>query len=99
VALFVMADAYVAFLPHLTGLDASFVRLGIGPFGGVRVRLGETVGLLTGTFSYLPGEKLADTFDIRLTLKSALGRNLALGIEADAQPLSVEAQLASYVYF
>jgi hypothetical protein len=99
VAVFVMADAYVAFLPHLTGLDASFVRLGAGPFGGVRVRLGETVGLLTGTVSYLPGEKIADTFDLRLTIKSALGRNLALGLEADAQPLSLEAQLASYIYF
>jgi hypothetical protein len=99
VALFVMADAYVAFLPHLTGLEDSFVRLGVGPFGGVRVRLGETVGLLTGMFSYLPGEHLKDTFDVRLTIKTTLRRNLALGIEADAQPLSVEAALASYVYF
>jgi hypothetical protein len=99
VAFFVMADAYVAFLPHLSGLDATFVRLGVGPFGGVRLRWGETVGLLTGTVSYLPGEKLADTFDLRFTVKSTLARNVALGLEMDAQPLSVEGQLSSYVYF
>jgi Domain of unknown function (DUF4105) len=99
VAFFVMADAYFAFLPHLTGLDGSFVRLGVGPYGGLRVRVGETVGLLTGSLSYLPGEKLAATFDTRLTIKQALTKDVALGLELAAQPLSVEGQLASYVYF
>jgi hypothetical protein len=99
VAFFVMADAYVGFLPHLTGLDNTFVRLGVGPYGGLRVRMGETVGLLTGTVSYLPGEKLTSTYDVRLTVKSTLARDVALGVELTAQPLSVEAQVSSYLYF
>ena len=99
VAVFAMADAYVAFLPHLTGLDDSFVRLGVGPHGGLRVRIGETVGLLTGTVSYLPGEKLTSTYDVRLTVKTTLARDIAMGIDLVAQPLSVEAQVSSYLYF
>jgi hypothetical protein len=94
-----MADAYVAFLPDLTGLDGTFVRVGLGPYAGLRVHWGETVGLLTGTLSYLPGEKLAGTYDVRFTVKSALGKDVALGVEFAAQPLSVEGQLASYLYF
>jgi len=99
VSVFLMADGYVAFLPQLTGLDGSFVRLGVGPFGGVRIRLGEMVVLATAMGSYLPGEKLAATYDARLTMKYALGRNVALGLELAAQPLSVEGQLSSFVYF
>jgi hypothetical protein len=98
-AVFAMADAYSAFLPHLTGFGGSFVRLGVGPYAGVRLRRDATVVLVTGSVSYLPWEKLSDTFDLRLTVKSALAKNVALGVEAAAQPLSVEGQLVSYVYF
>ena len=99
VAFFVMADAYVAFLPHASGLDNSIIRLGLGPYGGVRVRLGDTVALLTGTASYLPGEKLASTYNTRFSLKYSLRRDVALGLELAAQPLSIEGQLSSYLYF
>jgi hypothetical protein len=98
-AFFVMADAYVAFLPHLSGFEGSFLRLGTGPYGGIRARLGETVALLTGTVSYLPGEHLDATYDVHFSAKSTRGARVALGVELDAQPLSVEGQLASYVYF
>jgi hypothetical protein len=99
VAAFAMADAYVAFLPHLVGLASTFVRAGLGPYGGVRVRVGDTVALLTGTVSYLPGEKLSATYDARGSVRYTLGRDVAVGVELDAQPLSIEGQLASYVYF
>jgi len=99
VAVFVMADAYVAFLPSATGLAGSVVRLGLGPYGGVRVHLGDAVALLTGTASYLPGERLRSTYDTRLSLTYPIVRTMALGIELAAQPLSVEGQFSSYVYF
>jgi hypothetical protein len=98
-ALFLMADAYVAFLPHPAGLDDSVVRLGIGPYGGLRVHFGDVVALLTGTASYLPGERLAFRFDARLSLRYTLARDVALGVELGAQPLSTEGQLSSYLYF
>jgi hypothetical protein len=61
--------------------------------------MGSTVALVTGTFSYLPGEKLTLTYDTHLDVKTALGKNVALGVELSAEPLSVEGELASYVYF
>ena len=81
VALFMMADAYIGFLPHATGLDSSVVRIGLGSYGGLRVHVGDAVALLTGTVSYLPGERLTSTYDARLTIKYAVGRDLAFGVE------------------
>jgi hypothetical protein len=57
------------------------------------------VALLTGAASYLPGERLRSTYDTRLSLTYPIVRTMALGIELAAQPLSVEGQFSSYVYF
>lgn len=97
---FVMADAFVGFSPDLDGIDGGFVRAGVGPYGGVRARLGwSTVALLTGTWSWLPGQAGGDTYDVRGTFRTGLATDLAMGIEAAAQPRSVEARLATYLYF
>jgi hypothetical protein len=99
-ALFVMADAYVAFSGSLNGIGGSFVRVGLGPFAGARFRLGEeTVALLAGTLSYLPTQSPAGTFDLRAAIRTRLDKDVALGIEGAAQPESVEAQLCTYLYF
>lgn len=99
-ALFVMADAYVAFASELDGIGGSFVRLGIGPYAGLRARLpGNTIGLVTGSWSYLPGETLHGTYDVRATLRTTLARDVALGFEGAAQPRSLEGVLSSYLYF
>jgi hypothetical protein len=98
-AFFLMGDARVGFLPQPGGVDGSIVRIGAGPFAGVRVQAGDTVLLATGALSYLPWQRIDATFDARFTLKSALSRNVALGVEAALQPLSVEGQLVGYVYF
>ncbi|HEY2517905.1 MAG TPA: hypothetical protein VGI39_43845, partial [Polyangiaceae bacterium] len=99
-ALFAMADAYVVFSGTLDGIGGSFVRVGFGPYGGVRVRLpGDTLGVVTAGWSYLPGAHLAGTFDLRASLRAALTRDVALGIEGAAQPQSMEGQFSSYFYF
>jgi hypothetical protein len=98
--IFVMADAFVGFASELDGIDGGFVRAGVGPYGGARVQLGaSTVALLSGTWSWLPGQEGVTTFDLRGSLRSGLARDVALGIEAASQPRSVEARLATYVYF
>jgi hypothetical protein len=100
VAVFVLADAYVAFSGALDGVGGSFVRLGVGPCAGLRVRLpAQTIALLTGSWSYLPAQRLQGTYDMRATLRSRLGRDVAVGIEAAMQPYSYEAQVSSYLYF
>jgi len=100
VAVFVMADAYVVFSPSLDGIGGSFVRVGVGPYAGLRVRLpAGTVGLITGNVSYLPGQHLSTTYDVRATLRSSLGKDVALGLEGSLQPYSSEVALHSYFYF
>lgn len=100
VAFFLMADAYFAISPSLDGISGSVVRAGVGPYGGLRVRLpGAVVGLLTASCSYLPAQSLRGTYDLRASVRQGLGKNVALGVEAAAQPLSAEAQLSSYLYF
>src|SRR5207249_4195952 len=97
VAAFVMADAFVAFSPSLDGIGGSFVRVGVGPYAGLRVRLpARTVGLITGNVSYLPGQSLGTTYDVRATLRSSLGKDVALGLEGSLQPYSSEVALHSY---
>lgn len=99
-ALFVMADTFVVFSGALDGIGNSFVRVGVGPYGGLRVRLPfSTVGLVTGSVSYLPGQELKSTFDMRAVLRTRLGTNVAMGLEGALQPRSSEAQLVSYLYF
>jgi hypothetical protein len=99
-ALFVMAGAQLAFSPSLDGVAGRFVRMGVGPLAGVRTRLSShAIGLLTATWSYLPGARLKSTYDVRAALRGALAKDVAVGLEAAAQPLSVEGTLASYLYF
>jgi len=99
-ALFVMADAYLAFSGALDGIGGSFVRAGAGPYAGLRLRLpGRTIALFTGSVSYLPFQNLHGTYDFRATLRTALAKDVALGIEAGTQPRSSEVTLQSYVYF
>ena len=99
-AIFLMADTYVQFSAALDGIGGTFVRVGVGPYGGMRVRLpGATVASVTGSVSYLPGQGLAGTFDLRAILRTRLAPNVAMGFEGAHQPRNYEAQLASYLYF
>jgi hypothetical protein len=99
-AIFFMADTYVAFAGDLDGIGGSFVRLGVGPLAGLRVRLpGDTIGVASAGWSYLPGQNLRSTYDVRATLRGSVGRDVAVGIEAAMQPSSLEVQAGSYFYF
>jgi hypothetical protein len=98
--LFAMADAHAAFGSGLDGIAGSNVRVGVGPYAGLRARLvGDTVAVVTASVSWLPAQPLPVTHDVRGALRAPLARNVALGLEAVVQPLSAELQLASYFYF
>jgi hypothetical protein len=95
-----MADAYVALSGAVDGIGGSFVRVGVGPYAGLRVRLPDaSIGLVTGTWSYLPAQSLRGTYDLRATLRRPLAKDVALGVEAAMQPWSREIQLSSFFYF
>ena len=99
---FLLANASVGFSTggNLDGIGGSFVRAGVGPEGGVRWHFfDDTVAVVQGGWSYLPGQHLTGTFEARGSLRSGLARNVALGLEGSVQPRSSEIQLASYLYF
>jgi hypothetical protein len=99
-AVFALADAHVALSGRLNGIDGRFARIGLGPLAGVRARFSShAVAVLTATWSYLPGSHPKSTYDVRAALRGALAQDVAIGLEAAAQPLSVEGLLASYLYF
>ena len=99
-ALFAMAQAHAVVSPHLRGIDDSFLRVGLGPLLGGRLRLpADSIGLVTGTWSVLPGQHGGHTFDLRASLRTRLARDVAIGLEGAAQPRSVEGQLGSWLYF
>jgi hypothetical protein len=97
---FLMADACVGFSPDLDGVGGSFVRVGLGPLAGLRTRLpADTIGVVTGTLSYLPGQSLGTTFDLRASLRTRLASQVAMGLEGAAQPRAFELLLGTYLYF
>jgi len=99
-AWFALASAQVGFAGGKGGVGGSFVRLGAGPFTGVRARVaGDVIGLITASVSYLPLQDLSVTYDLRATVRAPVAPNVALGFEAAKQPLSAEAYFASYIYF
>lgn len=99
-AVFAMMEAYVGFSGKVDGVGGSFVRVGAGPYAGVRARLSsDLVALATGSVSYLPAQELVGTYDLRATLRGSLAKDVALGIEVARQPLATEVQFGSFVYF
>jgi hypothetical protein len=100
VALFAMGDLYVAFSGAPDGVERSGVRLGGGPYGGLRVHLpGDVVGLVTGKWSYLPWSSLRTTYDVRASVRGPLAQDVAVGIEGAIQPVASEAVVEAYAYF
>ena len=100
IAAFAMADAFVLFSGEFDGVGGSFVSTGIGPHAGLRLRVGgSTVALVTATWSYLPGQRLNSTYEVNARVRSALGKNLAVGVQSSVAPAAIEAELHSYIYF
>jgi len=99
-AVFAMGDARFGFSGSLDGIGGSIVRVGIGPWGGVRARIGDPfVALVTASMAYLPGSDLATTFELRGGLRARLAKNVALGVDVAAYPLSIEGVLATFLYY
>jgi hypothetical protein len=102
-AVFAMADAYLIFSPfsrELDGIGGSIFRAGVGPFAGIRVRApDELVTLVSGSWSYLPGQSTTSTYEIRGAVRASLAPDVALGVETLVHPRAIEAQFLSYLYF
>ena len=98
--LYFTADTYVAGHRDMHGIKDSVLRAGVGPFAGARVRFGEDLVWLTGgRWLYLPLQKPFSTWSADTTLRWQYTYNFALGVELRAQPLAVDGQIVSAIYF
>jgi hypothetical protein len=87
-------------MPAGSGALGDFVRVGVGPWGGLRFRFTDQIAWLTlGSWSYLPGQTPWRTWRVESALRAGYRRNLAAGIEARIQPEERMLQATSYFYF
>ena len=98
--IFALARASAGWTPEIAGLGDSHFRLGIGPSGGLRIRLSEGIVLLgTAYWLWLPGQRPNQTFRIDAGLRLRTLDALAFGLEGRSTPNGLEAQLLTYTYF
>jgi len=96
--LFALAKAEVD-IPVRAGL-ASAIRLGAGPFGGLRLRVSDDVAaLFTGSWQYLPGQRPYQIWGLDAKLRAAYLKNFAFGVEGAWYATTKSVQGVSYLYF
>ena len=84
---------------HLAGLRGSGWRLGLGPGGLVRLRLGDRFALLaSGDWAWLPEARPRETWKVDLGARVHFTRNLSLALEARRRPAETSAGLVLYAY-
>jgi hypothetical protein len=75
-------------------------RVGVGPHGGLRVRLSDDLAFFAeGRWSYLPGQDPFHTWGGAGKLRWQYTRNFALGVESDVYPSTISGRGVSYLYF
>jgi hypothetical protein len=95
-----MADSEVVATPPLQGLRGAPVRIGLGPSGGARLRLGESLVLLgNARWQYLPWSAPRTLFELELSARLALPGGTALSAQVTRRPTATEVSLGAFYYF
>src|SRR5262249_1969585 len=98
--MFATADFALLSSPSLDGIESLALRLGIGPWGGVRLRLSERlVALTTAEWLWLPDQKPLAAWSVEGILRWQIVQALALSAEARELPAGFESQLSLLVYY
>ncbi len=85
--------------PGLRGTGGARLRIGLGPSGALRLRLGEHLAVLAqGGWRWLPWAHPDAAFDLRLTARVHLGR-WSLWAEGARWPLASQALLGAGAFF
>ena len=93
-------DAMLVSTPHLQGPNGWPARLGIGPSGAVRLRLGDHLVMLgSAQWQYLPGATARSLFRLGGSARIALPASLALSVEISRIPTATEVVIGTFVYF
>lgn len=99
-AVFALGYGQFGFAPNIEGLASSHLRLGVGPAGGLRLRITEGVVMLARAhWLWLPGQSPYSTYRANAELRVRLWSAVALGVEGQLVPNGVEAQALAYTYF
>ena len=100
-AVFAFGDVTVEAAPGLRGIwQAQALRVGIGPFGGARLRLGERgVFLVEGGWRWLPGAVAHQTWFAESSLRFEMAHWLALGVSARKDVDAAEGAAQVFVYY
>jgi Domain of unknown function (DUF4105) len=97
---FALLHGVLAWSPTLSGLGPSHTRIGIGPSGGLRLRIVDDLILLAvARWHWLPGQEPARTYQLEATLRMRWADWLALGLEGRRTPDGFGAQLLAFSYF
>jgi len=96
---YTLANAHLE-LPAGRGALFDFVRLGVGPWGGLRISVSDRINILNvGAWSYLPGQHPKQTWLLDSALRVGYKRNFAFGVEGRLRPEEKTLQAVSYLYF
>ncbi|MGM0575441.1 MAG: DUF4105 domain-containing protein [Myxococcota bacterium] len=86
--------------PDLDGLGRSPVRLGLGPWGGVRVRWSQDlVTLVTGEWIWLPGQTPTGLWEAEGVVRWQVHDGFALSLEGRVGQRLARASLLGMVYY
>lgn len=98
--LFLLGEAELLGAPDLVGLGRIPLRLGAGPVGGVRLRLGERwTGVLSGNFQYLLEPVPRPTYSVSVVSRFHLSKEISVSFEGKRLPNAWEGLVAPQIYF
>ena len=100
VTAFVLGETHVWSGPRLDGIGGAPIRIGIGPAGGLRLRITpELVSLLMGEWDWLPEQTGFSTWYASETLRWEIFHDVALDLEARAESHRQSGVLSTMLYF
>lgn len=98
--LYAGADAALEWSPPLSGISGSPVRVGVGPGGVARLRIGAVAAVLADVrWRWLPGADPDRTYELRGALRVHVAREVSLALEARRTPAQGEATASVLGYF
>ncbi|HEX9241817.1 MAG TPA: DUF4105 domain-containing protein, partial [Anaeromyxobacter sp.] len=98
--LYAGADVALEARAGLAGIEGKGIRVGIGPGGLARLRLGRLAILLADArWRFLPDATPGETFELHGTLRVPLGRAFALSLDARRTPTAGEGSLVLHAFY
>ncbi len=100
VTFYAMAQAHAWSGPELDGLFGAPIRVGIGPGGGLRVKLTPNlVSLVVGEWLWLPRQSGFDTWNVTATMRWLVSQPIALDVELKDENETASGVVSTVVYF